>query len=90
MPPTNSQRLDRKELPAPRHGAALFVTWTTRDGRQVSVMGAAESGIDANEPWVASCDSHSEMICCPTRAAAKTAARNRDWCSGCRAAEGPS
>jgi hypothetical protein len=77
---THDYHLDRDERVMPRSQRAT--TWTS--GKMtVSVMTREQAGVDANEPWVASCDTHGEMLSCATRASAIEAARYRDWCSGC-------
>ena len=47
-------------------------------GVDVSVMTRDDAGVDADEPWIASCDTHGEMLACPTKRSAESAARNRD------------
>jgi hypothetical protein len=78
---SNYGRLIRDEAVKPRSTSGR--SWTSR-GVRVSVMTSEDAGVDADWPWIASCDTHGEMIANPTRAAALAAARHRDWCSGCR------
>lgn len=78
---TNDKRLDRLDSVAPR--SADGRAWRS-GGVAVSVMTCDDAGVEADEPWIASCDTHGEMIACGTKRAAESAARNRDWCSGCR------
>lgn len=57
--------------------------WTS-GGVDVSVMTREDAGVDADEPWIASCNTHGQMIGCPTKRSAESAARHRDWCSDCQ------
>lgn len=82
MPPTNYDRLIHDESPSPRDGAR-GKSWTIK-GIRVSVMRRDDAGVDGDEPWIASCDTHGEMLGCSTKVWAMAAARNREWCSGCR------
>jgi hypothetical protein len=50
----------------------------------VSVMTREDAGVDADEPWIASCNTHGQMIACPTKRSAESSARHRDWCSDCQ------
>ena len=77
----NDQRLNRSESVQPRSSAGR--TWKSGPV-VVSVMIRDAAGVDSDEPWIASCDTHGEMIACPTKRSAESAARCRDWCSGCR------
>lgn len=79
---THDAKLLRDE-PIPARGGKPR-TWRSGDCT-VSVMTREDAGVDADEPWIASCDTHGEMIACSTRANAERAARRRDWCSGCSA-----
>jgi len=81
MATTNYDRLIHDEAVKPRPKAA-GKTW--RIGKvKVSVALAYEPD---DWPWLASCDTHSEMLACSTKKAAIAACRHRDWCSGCREA----
>ncbi len=58
-------------------------SWHTKG---CSVMTREDAGVDADDPWIASCDVHGEMIACTTKKSAIAAAKSRDWCSGCQIA----
>lgn len=75
----HDNQLNRDESPEPKSK----IGWTSRDEKR-SVMTREAAGVDCNEPWIASCDEHSEMLGCPTKASAKAACKHRDWCSGCQ------
>lgn len=77
----NDKRLNRDEAVEPRSSNGR--TWKS-GSVVVSVMTRDDAGVDADEPWIASCDTHGEMLACPTKRSAESAARNRDWCSGCQ------
>ena len=77
---TNSRKLDRLDVVKAKSCSSK--TWKS-GGAIVSVVTTADANLDANEPWIASCETHSEMIACSTKRLAESAARNRDWCSGC-------
>lgn len=78
----NDDRLNRSEPVTAK--STVGQTWRS-GGRKVSVMTREDAGVDADTPWIASCDEHAEMIGCSTKANAVRAARFRDWCSECRA-----
>ncbi len=80
MTTSHDRRLTRAEAIGPRGGEPK--TWRS-GGCQVTVSTREDAGVEADEPWIASCDTHGEMIACATRALATAAARQRDWCSGC-------
>ena len=80
MPSRNEDRLNRREPVKPRSRSSR--QWVS-GGVVVSVMTRDDAGVDADEPWVASCDTHGEMLSCASKRNAESAARNRDWCSGC-------
>lgn len=53
---------------------------------QVSLLRAEDAGVDCDEPWIASCDTHGCMLACATKRLARLAVRNedrREWCGGC-------
>ena len=77
---TNADRLNRSESINARGRTSR--SWTS-GGCRVSVMTREDAGVDCDEPWIASCNTHGEMIGCETKRAAESAARHRDWCSGC-------
>jgi len=60
-------------------------TWVS-GGSTVSVEPIADTA-DGDYPWLTSCDTHGQMMTSSTRANAISAARHRDWCSGCAAKE---
>jgi hypothetical protein len=79
----NEDRIRRRELVQARGASAK--AWRNRSGAYVCVCTAVDAGVDSDEPWVASCDTHNEMLACPTKQSAVSAARSsKDWCSGCR------
>lgn len=83
----NADRLNRGERPEPK--GLREGQWRTRSGVLVSVMTREDAGVDADHPWIASCDTHSEMLGCETkRTAVASARRTADWCGGCREAAG--
>lgn len=69
-----------RSMPVQAKGSSK--TWTTSSVR-VSAMRREDAGVDCDEPWIASCDSHGEMLGCPTKASAIESCRSRDWCSKC-------
>ena len=81
---SNFDRLNRKERVQARSPQGR--SWTS-GGCPVSVMTREDAGVDSDEPWVAICNTHYEMLACETKRAAESAARHRDWCGGCREAE---
>ncbi len=74
---TNHDRLARGEQVEPKS----IQPWRSRG---CSVMTREDAGVDAADPWIASCDLHGEMLACLTRKSAIAAAKSRDWCSGCQ------
>ncbi len=72
--------LNRDGTPEPKSRRG----WISRNGK-CSVMTREAAGVDCNEPWIASCDKHGEMLGCSTKAIAVKSCKHRDWCSGCRA-----
>jgi hypothetical protein len=91
----NSRKLERSQVPfipaEARERSTRRRSGFIHSSRRVvvSVLSRELCGIDGDEPWVASCDTHGEMLCCPTKASAirATSQGNRDWCSGCAAIE---
>lgn len=77
----NDNRLNRSQNVLPRSEAGR--TWRAAGGVIVSVMTRDAAGVECAEPWIASCDTHGNMIGCPTKRSAESAARNRDWCGKC-------
>lgn len=80
--PDNARRLNAGERVDPR--SRQPESWTSQ-GCRVSVMTREDAGVDCDSPWIASCDTHSVMIGCDTKAQAKRAARARgEWCHECQ------
>jgi hypothetical protein len=66
-------------------GGADFVD-TDAPPPRVSVVSAADAGLDPSAKWYCSCERHSTLLGVQSKRAAQTAARNpADWCEECRA-----
>ncbi len=49
----------------------------------MSVYVAEQAGIDADETWIAVCETHSSMVTARSRAQARDSAENPEWCEQC-------
>jgi hypothetical protein len=65
--PSNDCKLNRSQQVSPK--SRQNTSWRSGECR-VSVMTREQAGVDGDEPWIASCDDHGEMITCSTRSSA--------------------
>jgi hypothetical protein len=80
----NDDRLNRSERPAPKGASAE--PWRNSFGATVCVYTREDAGADADEPWLASCETHGQQLSCSTkRNAVRSARQSWEWCSECRA-----
>lgn len=80
----NEDKLRRDALVADRGKSAT--TWKNRLKAHVCVYTAEDAGVESDGPWIASCDTHNEMLSCSTKESAiKAAKSSNEWCGGCRA-----
>jgi hypothetical protein len=91
MTELNYRKLDRNETASRSVAATIHAeSWwsgfkASSKKVRVTVLTPEDAGIECDEPWVASCDTHGEMLGCPTKVAARKSLRKgrRDWCSQC-------
>lgn len=72
---TNDDHLNKDKHVNPR--SKRGATWQSYSVT-VSIMTREDAGVDCNEPWIASCDTHGQMIGCSTKSQAIRAVRSRD------------
>lgn len=81
----NDDRLNRSERPTAKGASAQ--AWTNTIGARVCAYTREDAGVDADAPWVASCETHGQMLSCSTKQIAVRRARcSAEWCSDCAAA----